>query len=336
MSAPGSLMRAEIAEAPQVFARRIVQALDDHRLARLNLSAARAFYTIARGSSDAAANILAYEFMRETGKPMTSLPPSVFSVGRGVGMAGTVALVVSQSGASEDLVRSAQGVRAAGGTVIGIVNQAGSPVEAAADLTVPILAGPELAVPATKSVIGALAAGMVVLGGLVPDYQRRATASAAEIARLDGIIHPQTAALVSALLRSQHVYVIGRDTGFGAAQELALKLKETCALHAEAYSSSEVLHGPLQLVTKPLLVLVLDTGQTDVQNSLDTAESRFRAAGGTVFRLRPADVGAGDLTPVAAAALLLYLTYPLVLATALALGHNPDRPATLSKVTQTR
>jgi glucosamine--fructose-6-phosphate aminotransferase (isomerizing) len=336
MSTPGSLMRAEIAEAPQVFARRIGAALDAGRLAALDIGAARAFYTIARGSSDAAANILSYEFMRETGKPMTSLPPSVFSVGHGVAMAGCVALVVSQSGASEDLVRSAEGVRAAGGTVIGIVNQSGSPVEQAAQLTVPILAGPELAVPATKSVIGAIAAGMAVLGGLVPNYQARASASAAEIARLDGAVHPQSPALVSALLRARHVYVIGRDTGFGAAQELALKLKETCALHAEAYSSSEVLHGPLQLVTNPLLVLVLDTGQPDVQNSLDTAETRFRAAGGTVFRLRPADVGAGALTPAAAAALLLYLSYPLVLATALALGHDPDRPATLSKVTQTR
>ena len=333
MILPGSLMRAEIAEAPAVFSRSTMQRLPP---TALSLGAARAFYTIARGSSDAAANILAYEFMRETGKPMTSLPPSVFSLGRGVDMAGTVALVVSQSGASEDLVRSANGVRAAGGTVISIVNQPHSPVEAASDICIPIGAGPELAVPATKSVIGAIAAGMALLGHLVPDYGLRSRASAQTLAGLAGIEHPETDALVAALLRAQHVYVIGRDTGFGAAQELALKLKETCALHAEAYSSSEVLHGPLQLATKPLLVLILDTGFTDVQNSLDTAETRFRRAGGTVFRLRPGDGGATNLTPAAAAAVLLFLTYPLVLAAALALGHDPDRPATLSKVTQTR
>jgi glutamine---fructose-6-phosphate transaminase (isomerizing) len=96
-----------------------------------------------------------------------------------------------------------------------------------------------------------------------------------------------------------------------------------------------VLHGPLQLVTKPLLILILDTGQPDVQDSLNIAEARFRAAGGTVMRLCPADVGATGLTPAAAAAVLLYLTYPLVLDLALALGFDPDRPATLSKVTQT-
>ena len=338
MSGPGQHMRAEIAEAPAVFAATLTNGLSAPAraaLAAMQPQTLRAFYSIARGSSDAAANILSYEVMRETGRPMTSLPPSVFSVGRGVDMAGTAAIVISQSGASEDLVRSATGVRDRGGAVIALVNQAGSAVQAAAHLTLPIGAGPELAVPATKSVIGSVAAGMAFLAALVPDYSPRALASARAMAAIDGKAHPQKAALLSALLRAQHVYVIGRDTGFGAAQELALKLKETCALHAEAYSSSEVLHGPLQLVTKPLLILILDTGQPDVQDSLDTAEVRFRAAGGDVFRLCPADVGATGLTPAAAAAVLLYLTYPLVLDLALALGFDPDRPATLSKVTQT-
>lgn len=336
----GRYMAAEIDEAPAVFARTTtsaVSAAGRASLAGLNIAGLRAFYTIARGSSDAAANILSYEFMRETGKPMTSLPPSVFSLGGGVDMAGTLSVVVSQSGASEDLVRSAKGAKASGGVVIGLVNQQGSAVEAAADLTLPIGAGPELAVPATKTVIGSIAAGMALLSEISPAYAPRAASSAAVIGGLAGQTLPETRALVAALLRARHVYVIGRDTGFGAAQELALKLKETCALHAEAYSSSEVLHGPLQLVTNPLLVLILDTGQADLQASLDTAESRFRDAGGTVYRIRPSDIGIGitSLTPAASAALLLYLTYPLVLATARALGHDPDRPATLSKVTQT-
>jgi glucosamine--fructose-6-phosphate aminotransferase (isomerizing) len=215
------------------------------------------------------------------------------------------------------------------------VNAPGSPVAAAADLTLAIGAGPELAVPATKTVIGAVAAGMALLAHLAPGYGVRAAQAGAAMARLQGAAHPQATVLVQALLRAQHVYVIGRDTGYGAAQELALKLKETCALHAEAYSSSEVLHGPLQLATKPLLVLILDTEYADVQDSLDTAEARFRAVGAVVHRLRPSDAGARDLTPAAAAAALLFLTYPLVHALALALGFDPDRPETLSKVTQT-
>ena len=326
----GQHMAREIAEAPSVFAASVAQPVSLPDLSHL-----RAIYTVARGSSDAAANILSYELMRETRLPVTSLPPSIFSVGQGVRLTDAAVLVVSQSGASDDLVRSARGARASGATVLALTNAPASPVEAEAHATLTIGAGPELAVPATKSVVGAIAAGMALLSALVPAYAPRAQASAQGIAALRGKELPQTKALLAALLRASHVFVIGRDTGFGAAQELALKLKECCALHAEAYSSSEVLHGPLQLVTNPLLILILDTEQADVQPSLDTAEQRFRAAGGSVFRLRPSEAGATDLTPAAAAAALLCLTYPVALKTALALGHDPDRPATLSKVTQT-
>lgn len=117
MTQPGAHMKAEIAEAPGVFARALAESVSEQAeqaLSKLDLGAVRALYTIARGSSDAAANILAYEFMRELGKPMTSLPPSVYSVGRGVSLADALAVVVSQSGASEDLVRSAQGRGIAG------------------------------------------------------------------------------------------------------------------------------------------------------------------------------------------------------------------------------
>lgn len=328
-------MLAEAGEALAVFAR---AAATDHSavLGGLNLPVRRAVYTIARGSSDAAANILSYEMMRETGLPVTSLPPSVFSVGNGVALDNALALVISQSGASDDLVRSAQGARARGAGVIAIVNAPDSPVSKAADITLPIGAGPERAVPATKSVIGAVGVGMALIGAMVPGYAPRAQGDAAVFAGLGRVGHPRQSALSLALQQASHVYVIGRDTGFGAAHEVALKLKECCALHAEAYSSSEVLHGPLQLVTNPLTVLMLDTGMAAIQDSLNTAEARFRAAGSTVWRIRPADIGVTGLTPAGAAALLLAMLYPVVHATALTLGHDPDAPDRLSKVTQTR
>jgi glucosamine--fructose-6-phosphate aminotransferase (isomerizing) len=316
-------MRAEMAEAEAVFRKSLLQEVAP-------LPRPKAIYTIARGSSDAAANILSYEFMRELGLPMTSLPPSVFSVGAGVELEGALALVVSQSGASEDLVRSAEGARARGARVVGLINAPDAPVAAHAERVLPIGAGPELAVPATKSVVGAIAAGMALLGGLAPAYRDR-------LERLDfrAAPLPDHRALVSALLRARHVYVIGRDTGLGAAQEFALKLKETCAIHAEAHSSSEVLHGPLQLATNPLLLVILDTEAPEIQASLDQAEARFRATGASVMRLRASSGGGRGLTPAAAAAALLCQTYPVVLDVALALGHDPDRPETLAKVTQT-
>ncbi|MBO9476212.1 SIS domain-containing protein [Shimia sp. R11_0] len=327
MDVPGALMAKESAEAITVFVRTATQSVDLPDMRKIT-----ALYTIARGSSDAVANILSYEFMRELGLPVTSLPPSVFSIGQGVAMDQAAALVVSQSGASEDLVRSAKGAAARGAKVLAITNQPDSPVEAAAEATIPVAAGPENAVPATKTVVGSIAAGMAVLAGLGTDYD--ALSSAKALASAPAAL-PNANALRAAFLRARSVYVIGRDTGFGAAHEVALKLKECCALHAEAYSASEVLHGPLQLATNPLMVLLLDTGQPDIQDSLDQAEARFGAVGCDVHRLRVSDHIDTPITPAAAAAYLLALIYPVILETALALGLNPDAPETLSKVTQT-
>lgn len=349
--AAGQFMASESAEALAVFARAAspdaLAAVDPALLVRL--AQARAVYTIARGSSDAAANILSYEWMREARVPVTSLPPSVFSLGGGVALAGAAALVVSQSGASQDLVRSAKGARAAGAVVWAIVNQAGSEVAAAADYTVALGAGPEHAVPATKTVIGSIGAGMALLAAVAPEYAARVARDRAVVAGLPADF-AGAGELQRALAAARHVYVIGRDTGYGAAHEVALKLKECCALHAEAFSASEVLHGPLQLATKPLLVLILDTQSGAIQGSLDQAEARFKAIGCTVLRVAPRDAGVGargagemaprdtglgDLTPAAAAAVLLAMLYPVILRVALDLGFDPDLPAALSKVTQT-
>lgn len=325
---PGNLMAKEAAESFGVFATSAMQLVGGQP------ALPKSIYTVARGSSDAAANILSYEFMRELGIPMTSLPPSVFSLGAGVDLQDAAALVISQSGASDDLVLSAKGAAKAGAAVLALTNQPDSAVEAAANLTLAIGAGPERAVPATKSVIGSVAAGMALLSALKPTYATKTQAAADAVAQMP-TKHPHAESVQAAFLRARHVYVIGRDTGYGAAHEVALKLKECCAIHAEAYSSSEVLHGPLQLATNPLMVLMLDTGLDDIQHSLDQAEKRFDSIGCDVHRIRVADLGLDDIAPAAAAAALLGVIYPIILSTALALGLDPDAPETLSKVTQT-
>ena len=328
-TAPGRLRAAETAQSIGVFAQAATQQVNADVLGK-----PRAIYTIARGSSDAAANILSYEFMRELGVPVTSLPPSVFSIGAGVSLEEAAALVISQSGASDDLVLSAKGATAQGATVVAITNQPDSAVEVESNMTLSVCAGPELAVPATKSVIGSIGAGMALLGALKPGYAFKAKAAADTVKDLS-VQHPRFGALQSAFLCARHIYVIGRDTGYGTAQEVALKLKECCALHAEAYSSSEVLHGPLQLATNPLMVLMLDTGMAEIQDSLDQAEARFSAVDCDVHRIRISEFCSDEIAPAAAAAVLLAALYPVILNTALALGLDPDAPKTLSKVTQT-
>ena len=181
--------------------------------------------------------------------------------------------------------------------------------------------------------IGSIAAGMNLLASLSPAYANAAD-RAAQLFPSD-VELPMLDNMVSGLLRAQNVYVIGRGAGLGAAHEVALKLKECCALHAEAYSASKVLHGPLQLVTKPLTVVILDTEEAATQASLDRAEDRFTQSGSDVYRLRTSDFGVANLAPAAAAALLIYALYPTIKNAAVALGYNPDAPDTLSKVTVT-
>jgi len=328
---PGGLMAAELAEAPSAFARAL--STETGRAAAA-LDAAPALYTLARGSSDAAAAILAYDAIRALGRPVTSLPPSVFSLGPGPALGGAGVLAVSQSGESADLVAAARRAREDGAPVVALTNAPDSALAAAASATLDIAAGPEKAVPATKTVTATIGAGLALLAALAPE----SAAPQAGRALIEAAGHPPLPAeraLARALPEAQHVYVIGRDTGYGAAIETALKLKECCALHAEAHSAAEVMHGPLELVTRPLTVIVLDTGLPAARESLDAAEERFAAAGAPVHRLGAAELGAASLGPAAAAALLLCRLYPIVHAAALEFGLDPDNPRTLAKVTRT-
>ena len=143
-------MHKEMHESPAVF----IQAASQPFRVNGLLADTHTIYTIARGSSDAVATILAYEYMDTLHLPVTSLPPSVFSLRDGLKLEHTTAIVISQSGASEDLQRSVQGVRQSGGNVIAITNHMNSPVANNASKSLDVCAGEEIAVPATKSVIG--------------------------------------------------------------------------------------------------------------------------------------------------------------------------------------
>ena len=330
IQAKGQYMAAELQESTKVFC--LAAAQDVQGIKRLlQDEQIRAIYTVARGSSDAAANILSYEFMRELGIPVTSLPPSVYSVGKGVAINGALGMVISQSGASDDLIRATHGMKQGGGLVTAITNVSQSEVEKAADVTLSIKAGEEKAVPATKTVIGSVGAGLALLAALKPAYQSQLLATLEGFAKIGSLPETEHSALKAALLRARNVYIVGRDTGFGAAHEIALKIKETCAIHAEAYSASEVLHGPLQLATNALTVFVLDTGSPGTLNSLEKAVERFKQTGAEVHRVSADD----GFLPAAAAAAILRLFYPVILDVALELGLDPDAPATLSKVTVT-
>src|SRR5262249_47931498 len=146
-------------------------------------------------------------------------------------------------------------------------------------------------------------------------------------------------AAVAQLAPARDLYVIGRGLGFGTAQEAALKLKETCGLHAEAFSAAELRHGPMALVGQgfPVLMLAQDD---ETKDGIEELCGRVLGAGAKVLAAGIDCAGAAKLPtleahPVLQPILLAQSFYRAANALAIARGHDPDHPPLLAKVTET-
>lgn len=343
LMAEKTLMEAEAAEAPQAAARFLEANAD--ALVKLGESL-RAdppsmVVTCARGSSDHAATYGKYLIETMVGVPVASAALSVASVYDAPPVPGKALLIaISQSGRSPDLIATAEAYKAAGARVIALVNDETSPLAAMADVLLPLKAGPERSVAATKSYIAAL----VALAALTAHW----AGDEALLAALDGLPDGLAAALpcapfglVEVLGKATNLFVIGRGYGFGVAQEAALKLKETCGLHAEGFSAAEVRHGPMAIVNEGFPVLAF-AGSDAGGESVREASAEFAARSAAVRQLDALDSTAGR--PIAELAghpalepiLMIQAFYPEANALSLARGLNPDSPAHLRKVTETR
>jgi len=335
-------MLQEALQAPQAVQRLL--AAETPRLAEIGShwrrDPPRAMLTVARGSSDHAAHYFAYLVMARLGRLVTSLPMSVLTLHQSrLDGDGLVALAFSQSGRSPDLVMPIAALGERGACTLAIVNDAGSPLARAARQVVPLHAGDETSVAATKSFISQLTAG----AALVAAWQADA-GSLNALAALPGALQQAAAADwgagVDALADVSGLYVVGRGTSLPLAQEAALKLKEVCGIHAEAFSGAELRHGPMALV-EPGFVVLLFAPRGPAQAGLLALAAELRDRGvlvllaapeGTVGATLPlVPAGHPDLDPITAVQSL----YPMVEALARRRRRNPDRPPHLSKVTQT-
>jgi glucosamine--fructose-6-phosphate aminotransferase (isomerizing) len=298
--------------------------------------------TCARGSSDHAATYAKHLIEIELGIPTASHSPSISSIfgARWRRLQNTLFLAISQSGQSPDLILSARAAGQAGALVLSIINADSSPLEEESSATLPIFAGVERSVAATKSYIGSLLA----IAHLVAEWTESdelkealqsspvALRSAWELDWADG---------VDPLLKISDMYVIGRGSTLAIAQETALKLKETCGIHAEAVSAAEVLHGPIAIVGAgfPVMVLVPNdaAGPSVASLAADLADrgARVIAAGSKVKGAINLPTVAG-LHPAVAPAACVLSVYRMVAALSIARGLNPDTPPLLHKVTETR
>jgi glutamine---fructose-6-phosphate transaminase (isomerizing) len=300
--------------------------------------------TCARGSSDHAATYAKYLLETQLGIVTASASPSVGSVYVAKqNVRGALYLVISQSGKSPDLLRNAEAARAGGARVVALVNAEDSPLAQLADIVVPLSAGQERSIAATKSYIASLAAILQ----LAAYWKNEAPMRDALQALPDALAQAWRAdwsSLTDGLEDVRNLFVLGRGLGLAPAQEAALKFKETCGLHAEAYSSAEVRHGPMALVGPGFPVLAFAQPDETEAGTLAMADE-FRARGAKVWVATeggdpsPSSGGALPLVrashPACAPLLTIQSFYRAVNALALRRGHNPDLPPHLNKVTET-
>jgi len=342
MKVESTLLHREAAEAADTVARQLERndAVVRKLAAGLRDHAPPFVATCARGSSDHAATYAKYVIETQTGCVTASASPSIESIySVPLRLRDALYIVISQSGASPDLLRSAEAARTAGARVVALVNAEDSPLAALAETVIPLQAGPEKSVAATKSFIGSLSAVL----HLVAHWRQDEVLIKALQGLPDQLRHAfelDWSPLVDGLRDMHDLFVLGRGYGLGAAQEAALKLKETCALHAEAFSSAEVRHGPMELVGPRLPVLLFAQQDEALAGVMATARD-FHQRGAEVWTAAPGASGRDALPivptgqPMFAPILAIQSFYRAVNALAIARGRDPDRPPHLAKVTET-
>lgn len=338
-----TLMRREIAESGDAAARFLAANAATLRElgARLRALDPPVVATIARGSSDHCALYLKYLTEVALGVPCASIGPSIGSLYRApLKLKGALAVSISQSGRSPDIVAMQSATRRAGAFTLALVNEVGSPLAREAEGLLPLCAGSEKSVAATKSMI----AGLIAAASLVAAWKDD-EALASGLARLPDLLRAQNqpphSAMVDLVGQAKSAFVLGRGGTLPIAAEAALKLKETSAIHAEAFSSAEVLHGPAELIGPGFLVIAF-APQDEAREGLEDTLRRLAGMGARVLRI---DVGAdaedrlghaaiepASLAPIA----MIHRFYRLAEAVSRKLGRDPDNPKNLRKVTETR
>ncbi|MEU8485206.1 SIS domain-containing protein [Streptomyces sp. NPDC048641] len=343
---PGRIMAREMAEQPEVL-RRILDtgAHRIHEVARLVAAQSPRFVLLtARGASDNAALYAKYLLEIQLGMPCGLVSMSTTTAyGARPDLRDVLAVTVSQSGGSPDLVASTKAARAAGAITLAVTNNPDSPLAAVSEHHIDIMAGPEKALPATKTYTAALLALYLFVEGL-----RGGDGAPAKVlpALAQQLLDRQdeVRALASRYRFADRMVIISRGYGYPTAKEAALKLMEISYIPVLSYSGADLLHGPLAMVDNisPVIAVVTDgKGGLMLQPVLDRLRGRGadlvvigpkaqvdQASAGFVL---PTEGVAEEVQPVLEIIPLQLLAYEVTTAR----GQDPDAPRALAKVTET-
>jgi glutamine---fructose-6-phosphate transaminase (isomerizing) len=336
-------MFAEIGEAPDAVAGQAetLRAPLAELATRLRQRPPQVVVTCARGSSAHAATFGKHLIERYLRIPVAAAAPSVATVyGQRLQLEGQLFLAISQSGRSDDLIEQTSVARAAGATTVALVNATDSPLADASDIVLPMRAGPEISVAATKTFVASVAALLRLAGVWTGDEDM--TRSLDRLPqRLSNATVLDWSEALDVFAGATSLVTIGRGPTLAVAREAALKLKETSNLHAEAFSGAEFLHGPVALVDDEYPILMFMPADA-ARQGLQTLVGNLRAKGASLFVAEPGEAALGRLPslapdhPEADAICQIQSFYGLAVRLAQQRGIDVDRPRHLQKVTRTR
>jgi len=301
----------------------------------------RLVVTCARGSSAHAATFAKHLFELRCCLPVAAAAPNTATVyRRALNLKGQLFVAISQSGRSDDLIETAAMARSSGAITAAFVNDPDSPLAEISQFVLPLGAGIERSVAATKSFVASLAA-LLQLTAIWADDPMMRSAHARLPKRLAEAGQLDWHEALTALARAESLITIGRGPTLAIAREAALKLKETCELHAEAFSAAEFRHGPIALVADAFPIVAFNPGD-EAAASLAALVADLRRKGACVLVAEPGTRQSGRLPflaadhPDADAICMIQSFYALLVRLAVERGTDADQPRHLQKVTRTR
>lgn len=345
-STGGQLMAREMAEQPEVLQRILDEGLPAIREAAAEIGRRKPRFVLltGRGTSDNAACYAKYLIEVLLGVPagLTSMSTAT-AYGARPDLSDVLSITVSQSGGSPDLVAYTEMAKAAGALTLAVTNVSGSPVDRAGELALDVLAGPENALPATKT----YTAELLTLYLLIDAMRGGDGSLAAKLPELAASIQRRREEVVKLAERyrfASRLVITSRGYGYPTAREAALKVMETSYLPAHAFSGADLLHGPLAMVDNVSPVIAIASagaGGKALEPVLDRLRERGadlvvvgapeHVAGASAgFALPPG--AAEEVSPILEILPLQQLAYEVTVAR----GLNPDAPRALAKVTETK
>lgn len=333
-----SAMASEIRESADVVARIVANRAAPRDIAgRIGIDSPPLCVVCGRGSSGHTGVFLRYLIETRLRLPVSASAPSVITAFRTpLKLRDALFIVISQSGRSPDLVEATMSARAAGARTVAIVNATTSPVADAAEFVIPIEAGHEHSVAATKTVIGSMAAGLALVAELAGDGALRGA-----LERLPGRLTRALALdwsfIADDLAGASAVFVAGRGLALGSAREIALKLSEVLRLPSIGVSAAELQHGQRAALSSrtPIIMMRL---MDETAPMVDALSKELRAqniglhlVGGPLSSLQ----WLAEDDPATDAITMLVPAYQMIERAARAFGFDPDRPPRLSKITET-